>query len=126
MNRTFKMMSVNIYRHGNYDCTNNGVSSRHDNMTCFAGSLEDIKGYVEKEGMDIDKCLYVERREIWGEPSPILVPLAWKFEKPKGIAMFGGNYANGDSRWREWFGHYLPLPIHDRCETQEQYNGLCK
>jgi hypothetical protein len=40
--------------------------------------------------------------------------------------MFGGNYAVGDSRWRDWFGHYLPLPIHDRKETYEENETLSK
>ena len=34
--------------------------------------------------------------------------------------MMGGNFALGDGRWSEAFGS-LPIPIHDRIETAEQY-----
>jgi hypothetical protein len=117
---------VTVYRYPNGDCTNNGISSKHDILDCFDGDIEDVKKYVEENGFDIEKCLFVVRRNLFGKPAPYLSPLAWEINKPEGCIMFGGNYAVGDSRWRDWFGHYLPLPIHDRKETYEENETLSK
>ena len=117
---------VTIYRYPNADCTNHGLSSKHNMLDCFDGDVEDVKHYVEENGYDIHKCLYVVRRMLWGEPHPYLTPLDWAIKKPNGNVCFGGNYAVGDSRWRLWFGHYLPLPIHDRVDTWEDYEALTR
>jgi hypothetical protein len=95
-------------------------------LDCFDGDVEDVKHYVEENGYDIHKSLYVVRRMLWGEPHPYLIPLDWAIKKPNGNVCFGGNYAVGDSRWRLWFGHYLPLPIHDRYDSWEDYEALTR
>lgn len=123
----FQELNVTVYRFSLGDCTNNGISSRHNTLTCFDGDLDEIKEYVEEKNIDMDRCLYVVRRELWGKPEPYLTPLKWAIKKPtSGPVMAGGNYAKGDSRWKEWFGHYLPLPIHDRIETWEEYDALSR
>ena len=119
-----RKLFVSIYKKGKSDCTNGGASSRYDYMTAFDGDIKEIENYVRENSIDIDECLYVVRRESWGEQQPYLTPLAYAIKKPNGIVMFGGNYCKGDSRWKEWFGHYYPLPIHDRCETQEEYERM--
>lgn len=124
--KSFEWLYVSVYRHGNQDCTNGGISSREDHLTCFKGDLGEIVRYVDEKNIDINQCLYVvEERMSWGEKNVFLRPLEWVLNKPSdGPIMFGGNYAKGDSRWYDWFGHYLPIPIHDRKETWEQYERM--
>lgn len=117
---------VTIYRYPNADCSNHGISSKHDILDCFDGKLEDVRKFVEDKGYDIHECLYVVRRMLWGEPHPYLTPLDWAIKKPNGNVCFGGNYAVGDSRWNDWFGHNLPLPIHDRYDSWEDYEALTR
>lgn len=124
-NKEFSWQYVHVLRPSYGDCTNCGLSSIRGTIICFDGELDAIKEYVKKEGLNPALCLYVVRRELWGEPHPYLTPLNWAIEKPSsGPVMAGGNYAKGDSRWKEWFGHYLPLPIHDRIEPWEMYNKM--
>jgi hypothetical protein len=58
-----------------------------------------------------------------------LVPV----NRPAGmLGMMGGSYASGDSRFNEavekLLGHrfYGAVPIHDRFETQEEYDALSR
>jgi hypothetical protein len=126
MENKVRQLHVTIYRYPNADCSNHGLSSKHDMLHCFDGDVEDVKHYVEENGYDIHECLYVVRRMLWGEPHPYLTPLDWAIKNPNGNVCFGGNYAVGDSRWNDWFGHNLPLPIHDRYDSWEDYEVLTR
>jgi len=125
--KNFSWQYVHVFRDSLGDCTNGGLSSKRDIIMCFDGELEAIKNYIAEKNVKAEDCLYVVRRELWGEPHPYLTPLNWAIEKPaSGPVMMGGNYANGDSRWHDWFEHYLPLPIHDRLETWEEYEMMSR
>lgn len=113
-------VDVYTYRpsHG-YDCTNNGASSRHERMTLFVGEIDDVLNYIRRNEIDPDGCLFLIKRELWGENADYLVPITaydterqyWRW------SIAGGNYAyTCDSRWRVYTGSRLPLPIHDRVE----------
>lgn len=117
---------VTIYHYPTSDCSNHGISSKHDMLDLFDGNIEEVKKHVDEKGYDINECLYVVRRMLFGEPHPYITPLAWAIEKPEGCVTFGGNYAVGDSRWNDWFGHHLPLPIHDRLDSWEAYESLTR
>ena len=123
-----RKLNVTIYRFALGDCTNNGASSRHDSMTAFDGDIVEIIEYVESHNIDKDACLYLVKGEFpWaGVDDPYFIPLEYALSKPKGNLMVGGNYCCGDSRWKEWFGHHLPIRIHDRLESWEQYERMSR
>jgi hypothetical protein len=110
------MLSINVYR-TDYDCTNNGPSSRHYRM------------YVLKEDealpdtVDPDKVLRVVKRKLFGSLYVHLEPVKPVTGQNIG-GMSGGNIAYScDSRWVEHTGVHFPVQIHDRVETVEQYNA---
>lgn len=122
-----KSLNVTIYRFALGDCTNNGVSSRHNSMVAFDGDLEEIRQYAESKKIDVDKCLYLVRRELWGENHFYFTPLEFALNEPNGVVCMGGNYCcTSDSRWSEMVGDSNPRPIHDRFETWNQYEGLSR
>ena len=116
-----KAMALPIYVYcqaDGSDCTNDGISSRFDRLLCLCD-----EGFVE---VDLDNppanLVKVVYREMFGgiyhiEP----------YAKPEHIGwMMGGNYAaTSDSRFADMVGGiYGAIPIHDRQETQEQYDIL--
>ena len=115
-----KTLPVQVYRNGFTDCTNGGISSvRH---TLY---LECDQGFHEVE--DDDPCLIrvVERTFGWRDTPYLHVeqvsPSATTLHKVG--PMFGGNFVyTSDSR----FPSDYPIPIHDRFETQEQYDLLSR
>lgn len=123
-----KSLRVTIYRFSLGDCSNNGVSSRYNSMLAFDGDIEEIRQYVESHKIYIDSCLYLVKGEFpWaGIDDPYFIPLEYALSKPKGHVCMGGNYCCGDSRWHDWFGHSLPIRIHDRLESWEEYESLSR
>lgn len=120
-------LSVFIYRHANDDCTNNGVSSRHEMMTLFSNCKKDeVVKYCKENGIDTDSVLWLNPRILWGVDHFIAEPLFCPEDKIG--PMFGGNFAyTSDSRLYNFGGEYhLPIPIHDRFETQEEYDVLSR
>ena len=116
-------VSVNIFRSDLGDCTNGGVTSPRNSqdkiVVVFDPEIQDGNYHLER-CKDDDRfiCLRVVRRgtymhcEVIGEKKPGHVgPMA------------GGNYVgSSDSRFSR-VSEY-PLPVHDRFETQDQYNLL--
>ena len=107
------------------DCTNHGVTSRHNKMTLFMECTKDeaIK-YCQEKGIDLDSALYLNMRKLWGEDHPFAEPMVRPNDKIG--PMFGGNFVyTSDSRQYKFGGIYhLPIPVHDRFETQAEYNAL--
>lgn len=123
-----KRLSVYVVceRNRECDCTNGGVTSRHNHLTLFYDcEKEDAVKFCEDNEIDPDTALWFNPRMLWGEFHPIAEPLI----KPKGKigGMFGGNFIyTSDSRFPSLYGamncaHY-PIPVHDRFETQEEYD----
>jgi len=117
-------MTVQVYRWGLGDCTNNGVSAE-------AGSLcvVNVKGPFEPS----PAFPAVELVEgPGGKGHAILQPVG--AEKPGMVGpMFGGNYAEtSDSRFQEALRKvtgsrfYGAVPIFDRYETPEEYKALSR
>ena len=119
-------LSVSIYRNAECYCdsTNNGVSSRHYRMILFWGcKKEEVVKYCEKNGIDKETVLWLNPRMLWDCDYFFAEPL----EKPKNVVgpMFGGNFCyTSDSRLYRFGGDYhLPIPIHDRFETEREYSS---
>lgn len=108
-----KALPISVYRTARLgDCTNGGITSKFDTLLL-----------IHKEGyMDIDpenppaNAVVLVTRTLWGREYKHIEPLA----KPQHLGwMAGGNIAyTSDSR----FPCDYPLNVHDRQETQEQYD----
>jgi len=125
------------------ESTNEGMSSRCDQLTVFklGTTREEIDAYYkrfEKRAKNLDALKMRAAVIVSNAPfHPIVVP-AYKelFEEEKrrknpaeyeggGHWCAGGNFCEGDSRWKEWTGGCdFPLSIHDRYESWAMYNAL--
>lgn len=110
------------YAHG-YDCTNNGVTSRYNDIYLFnGGTADEIQAYADDHDIPYELCFKVE--VLWrGEPREYhrSVPA---FKRGK-MWMAGGNCAYScDSRYKEVSGIPYPISVHDRTETMEEYMAL--
>ena len=109
-------LSINVYRNGDYDCTNNGVSARARTM-CLVnadGPVDPTTAcpavWVEKSNAGVVRIVPAELRDgVWG---PV-----------KEWFMMGGNYAaSSDSRFSAAVERalgarfYGAVAIHDRVE----------
>ena len=106
-------LMVWVYRSpGLGDCTNGGISARHDRLLlqCPDGPEEVAPGDERL------LCLVDRGGHLHAEP----------VTRPQGRMagpMFGGNYiSTSDSR----FGAPYPIPVHDRWGTWEMYDLLSR
>ncbi len=110
-----KGISAEVLR-GRYESTNGGVSSKYDSFLIIDPSIEN--GYLESKSTIPE--LKLVRRNLAGREYVHAEPLEPVKEGNVGY-MFGGNFIHtSDSR----FPNDYPIPIHDRQETQEDYNHL--
>lgn len=109
------------------DCTNGGVTGKHNRVTLFVPGRLD--GYIDPA--EAQNALVAINRPEFGWYA---VPAEWvKVVNGKPVVtppagsvgpMFGGNFIyTSDSRFREAVG-WQPIPVHDRVETPEQYRAL--
>lgn len=122
---------VSILRNASGDCTNHGLSSRIKYAYLFSDCTEQEalayckeKGWNPNEVLIMNPCRYPAGREYLS-----CHPLV----KKEGLIgpMFGGNYVTScgsDPNYPKFTGLEVsvPIPIHDRYETQEQYDILSR
>lgn len=110
-----KALPISVFRTDRLgDCTNGGITSRYDELLliCEDGFVD-----IDPENPPANAVVLVSRYiagRIYKHLEPLATPqhLGW---------MHGGNLAyTSDSR----FPHDYPLCVHDRQETQEQYDYL--
>lgn len=113
----FKGLSVSVIVHKDMsDSSANGISSKNDSLILIGENGEDLDSPFK--GDENNTVMLVKRylsNGIYLHCEPV--------KKPEGMngPMFGGNFIyTSDSR----FPSKYPIPIHDRFETQEQYNTL--
>ena len=120
---------VSILRNASGDCTNHGLSSKIEYAYLFSDCTEQEalayckeKGWNPNEVLIMDPCRYPAGREYLS-----CHPLV----KKEGLVgpMMGGNYVctcGLDPNYPKFTGLEVnvPIPIHDRYETQEEYNIL--
>lgn len=115
-----RAIRVEVYKHGNDDCTNGGITSRYNEIyvPCPTGN-EVFDDDNLPENMFIVGSVEVFGKEHYHlEPAmrPAAGMVGW---------MDGGNIAfTSDSRWRMATGVTWPLQVHDRAETKAQYTVL--
>lgn len=96
------------------DCTNNGISGKR---WIFRLITEEEENNLQTN--EPGRYLVLVKRELFGRAAWYLRPL--NILKPAGSIgpMHGGNYAVVEYNLSR-----LPLPIHDRFETPEEYHHL--
>lgn len=133
-------LTVGVYR-GPYESTNGGQSSVVRYFTVVGvirergGEIEPMPQNSQVFGVtDTHPAAILRQSNLRGAP-PHLVPLAdlQRSLEPGNVGpMAGGNVADGsDSRWSKLVSSFMPagvyvstVDIHDRVETQAQYNAL--
>jgi hypothetical protein len=115
-----KGMLVFTLRAADGEFTLNGVSSQHSTFLLVGPGVPEVH---EDNGRY--PVLHLVKRSLGGaKPYLHAEPL----ERPVGKLgpMAGGNYImTSDSRFRQEVNEY-PVPVHDRFETQEQYDFLSR
>ena len=105
-----KVLPINIYKHNNSDCSNNGISANYDRVYLIC---ED--GHIDLDENNLpNNVVRVVTKNVFGEEYKHIESYAKKPSNKVGY-MFGGCYcASNDSRFRA-ISKY-PLPLHDRTE----------
>ena len=123
---------LNIYKHipyvrEGYDPSNGGISGRLDEIEVFSADTTngEIAAWCLKHRVRPSDVCRLNKRMLWGEKHYYIEPVM----RPKHTLgpMFGGSFADtSDSTWADILGETVgrPIPIHDRFETQEQYDAL--
>lgn len=132
-----KGLGASIFKDKGQDCSNDGISSRHDNVI-IVGVLRLDREAVEwmQTGYEIldlanlpDNAVILKERKPFGNLPPIwcAIPAAKPHKDSIGCWMAGGTFiATSDSRFSELMGRefYGAVAFHDRTETQEEYDML--
>ena len=121
--QAMKALPITVYRDSESrgDCTNGGISSKYSRLLLIC---ED--GYVDvDENNPPENLVKMVTRHLFGnEEYKHIEPYA-AVDSDKVGWMSGGNIAYScDSRFRRMSEY--PLSIHDRQETQEQYDILSR
>lgn len=116
-----RAISVDVYRHGEDDCTNGGISSKYDTLLCLC---DDGPYHIDMSNPP-ENLVKVVRQELFGQEIYYVEPVADPVETGW---MMGGNYAaSSDSRFPRLVGDmYGAVAIHDRQESQELYEMLSR
>jgi hypothetical protein len=113
-----KALPIYVYRNSLGDCTNNGLSSKFDSLL-----LIHEEGFIDiDENNPPENLVKVVTRNLYDGVYKHIEP----YKKATKVGyMHGGNYAEtSDSRFSK-ISKY-PLAIHDRQETQEEYDALSR
>lgn len=99
-----------VFKHSLGDCTNNGLTSKVNNVDLYSEVTE--QDYEFLNGLDEDVLILVKRGSFQGRPlGDIAVP--WSIYKVGRHSMAGGNFVyTSDSR----FPAEAPISVHDRVE----------
>ncbi len=117
LDKPIKGLGVYVYRSGDTDSSMGGISSKYDRLILVGEGIPEI--FEVKEG---EPYLELERRNIGGREYLSANPKRQE-QRGKIGGMFGGNFVHtSDSR----FPSDYPIPVHDRFETQQEYDGLSK
>ncbi len=112
-----KALRLDILKYKGTDCSNYGISNRYNEilLVCDEGNIE-----IDETNLPENLCKIVEHRVFGEKVYAHVEPVA----KPNGIGWMAGGCVvyTCDSRFRT--KSMYPLCLHDRCESQEEYNIL--
>lgn len=111
-----KALPIDVYRWKHRDCSNGGITSRHDELLLICEG-----GFVPvNEENPPENLVKVVTRVLWGKEYKHLEPYAPKKSGCVGYMSGGAFGYSCDGRFTR-ISEY-PLSIHDRQETQEEYD----
>jgi len=115
MKKQIKGLAVTVYRYTT-DCTNGGITAKVDRIILVGEGIPEV--FEVKENAIYLKLV---RRDLWGKEYLHAEPVG---QTKKDIGdMAGGNFIySSDSRFRKINAY--PIPVHDRSETQAEYDTL--
>lgn len=106
-----------------YDCTNGGVTSKATHVFL----IDEHEEIPTQAHLAPEKRLPVLRKVVrWRGTAEEYVHAEPVNPPPKSIVMFGGNYIDAGGHSGTIKLPKYPIPVHDRCETQEQYDRLTR
>lgn len=115
------------------DSSNGGASSRWNSLyLCYDYVTEDdvIEYCKENNKMhEVERFVQVETRNLFGKTYKNIKLVFEGRQEIRNMVggMYGGNVLyTSDSRWEKITKCDYPLAIHDRYETQEQYEALSR
>lgn len=125
-------LPCDVYTSGS-DCTNGGASSRWKDLYLCRDYVteDDVIEYCEANKCmhEVERFVNTETRFLFGREYKNIKLVFEGRQKIRNLigGMSGGNLLYScDSRWEEITGCPYPLSIHDRYETQEQYDILSR
>ena len=114
-----KALPIYVYSNKTYEgCSNNGISEKYDRLllVCEEGFID-----IDENNLPENLVKVVTRNLSHGEYKHIE-----PYKKAYGVGyMAGGSYASSSDGRFSRISKY-PLSIHDRQETQEQYDRLSR
>jgi hypothetical protein len=114
-----KALPIYVYKNATFKgCSNNGISEKFDSLLLVCE-----EGFITIDENNLPENLVkIVVRNLWGNEYKHIEP----FKKASGVGyMSGGAYASSsDSRFSQISPY--PLSIHDRDESQEQYDRLSR
>jgi len=134
MIKEFKdFISCEVYKWSLGDCTNGGASSKWKSLYLCKDYVtdEDVLEYCEEKNCldEVERFVKVETRFLLGKEYKNIKLVFEGRQKVRHMVggMSGGNLLYScDGRWEDFTGCPYPLSIHDRYETQEQYEMLSR
>lgn len=117
-----KGLIANIYKSKTLgDCSNGGISADHDEVLVVLDEPS-CQVFEERKGLP---CVKIVRRILFEKEYVHAEPIDTK-DKTKVGFMAGGTFIYSlDSRFSEFVNKY-PVSLHDRQETQEEYDMLSR
>ncbi len=125
-------VNLSIYKHRpwvneGYDPSNGGISLCLDDIYVFPeeATKHEIAEWCLKLRVRPSEVCRLNKRMLWGEKHYFIEPVMQP--KHKVGPMFGGNFAyTSNGIFADFLGERItrPIPIHDRFETQEEYDLL--
>jgi len=122
-----KGLSCSIFKNPLFkDCANGGLSERVNNVIIVVTDEQAKELSLPFEPSESHPAVKLVKRTICGElyvhAEPINPP-------PKGMVGWcaGGTFIEtSDSRYSKIVGHPYPIPLHDRCDTEEDFEALTR
>lgn len=113
-----KALPIEVFKDRTGDCSNGGITSRYDRLLLICDD-----GFIEvDETNPPENLVKIVTRTLFGEEYKHIEPVAHTDAGCVGWMAGGCIGYSCDSRFRRLSKY--PLSIHDRQETQEQYNMM--
>lgn len=113
-----KALPINVYKDRSGDCSNGGITSRYDRLLLVCDD-----GFIEvDENNPPENLVFIKVRHFGGVEYKHIEPVAHCDSNCVGWMDGGAIGYTCDSRFSRMSEY--PLNIHDRQETQEQYDMM--